>query len=67
VCGKSDGNERCGRPSKESRHRVCEEPPCPSERARDIAAAENRDSLHRERAGEEHREQNENDPDELAP
>jgi hypothetical protein len=61
-----DGNQSRSRPAEEAGHRVCEESACPSERARDVSAAEHRDSLHRERAGEEEREEYEDDPRQLS-
>lgn len=63
---KSDRNQRGGRPAKKQRQRICEQPTSESERARDIAALEHRDSLHRESTGEKHRKKNENNSDELA-
>ena len=62
----SDRKQSRRRPAEEEREWICEETACKAERARDVAAPEHRDSLHRERAGEKHRKKYQYNPHELA-
>jgi hypothetical protein len=61
-----DRYQRRSGPSKQTRHWIREETPCPSKASRYVATAQHRDALHCKRAGEEYREENQYDSRQLA-